>query len=112
MPNVDDLDVYLKKDHVKDGDILVFADAGKINEIDFSKKKDGSDLKSVLQIGMRMPDGKVKIWTANNTSIELIKQAFGKPTEEWVGKSVKVNLVKQMSFGKMAEMMVLVPVEK
>ncbi len=110
MVNVNDLQKFLKKEMLNNGDVLEFADEGEINEVDFSKAKNGSDIKEVFQIGLRLPDKKVKIATVNKTSLELIKKAFGSDSEKWVGKCVKANIVKQLSFGEMTDVLILVPI--
>lgn len=110
MPNVNDLSGYLRKDDIKEGDTLIFLDAGEIIERDFSPAKDGSKKKTVLEIGVELPDGRKKRMTLNVTSISAISEVYGKDTEAWVNKSVAVDYVRQLSFGKMADVLVLTPI--
>jgi len=112
MPNINDLSNYLRQDDIKAGDLLCFVNAGVIVQKDFSKARNGSDKKTVLEITVRLPDGKEKVMTPNKTSRTLISAAFGVDTAEWVDKYVEVNYIEQLSFGELKKIMVLKPVER
>ena len=111
MPNLNDLKNFLQRDDVKEGEILIFTDAGEIKEVDFSKAQDGSGKKKVFQISIGLPDGRTKTATINATSRNALTEKYGSNTEDWVNKNVKVTFVNQMAFGKMTKVLVLVPVE-
>jgi len=109
MANLNDLSQFLKKDDRKDGDLWTFLDAGEICDVDFSPAKDGSRIQKVFQIKIALPDGREKISTLNKTSINSVKAIWGNDTSAWVGKQVKVIMLKGMAFGKPADIMNLEP---
>jgi len=101
---------FLSKDDVKQGDILIFKDEGGYKQVDFSKTKDGKDIKEIYQITVTLPNGKDKTLTLNSTSRTALKEGFGNDTQNWVGRKGMVNLVKQLCFGKMMDVLVITPV--
>ena len=112
MANLTDLSSFWKpQKDLKDGDLLEFVDAGGINEVDFSPAKDGSKIQKVFQIDVRYPDGRIKTATPNKTSRDALSDVYGNVTEKWIGKQAKVTFVEQLSFGKMAKVTILRPVE-
>ena len=110
MANLNDLSKFLKKGDLKKGDILTFADGGSIEEVDFSKAKDGSGVKTVFQITVTLPNGKDKILTINKTSQGIISEKFGVETENWIGEEVEVDYIQQLCFGKLTDVLVLKPI--
>lgn len=111
MADLGDLKNFLKSDDLKRGDIITFVNAGEIKEVDFSKTQDGSQVKTVFQILIELPNAKNKIYTPNATTRDALSAKWGKNTEAWVGKKAEVNFVKQLAFGKQIEVLVLEPVE-
>jgi phage FluMu protein Com len=111
MPNLNDMSNFLKRDDIKAGDTLTFTDAGQIAQVDFSKTKDGSGVKTVFQIGIELPDGRNKIITLNKASQTALSEKYSKITEEWLGKKAVVSFVEQMAFGKLTEVLILKPIE-
>lgn len=88
MPNVAKLSKFLKARDVKDGDVVNFMDAGKIETRDF--KEDGvSREKSVLELTV-VVNGDTKIYCPNGTSIDYLSDAWGGNTESWVGKQGRI----------------------
>lgn len=110
MPDINDLKSNLRNEDLKTGDVITFVNAGEIKDIDFSKAQDGSGIKTVLQLLVEIPGGKNKIYTPNATTREILKNAWGKDTENWVGKQAQVTFVKQLAFGEMIEVLVLEPI--
>ena len=110
-PNVNDLNTFLVASDVNDGDLLTFKDAGNIKEVDYSEAKDGSDIQKVLQITLVLPNGKEKLVTLNRTSRNDIADKYTPETENWVGKTVKVEKVKQNVWGKVKDILYFKPVE-
>jgi|SRR3990167_5680649 len=108
--NLNDLSKFIKKGDLRKGDILTFVNGGSIEEVDFSRTKDGSGIKTVFQITVTLPDGKDKILTINKTSQNVISEEFGVETENWVGKEVKVDYIQQLCFGKLTDVLVLKPI--
>lgn len=111
MPDLGDLKNFLKSDDLKQGDVITFVNAGEIKEVDFSKTQDGSQVKTVFQILIELPNAKNKVYTPNATTRDALSAKWGKNTEAWVGKKADVNFVKQLAFGKQIEVLVLEPVE-
>ncbi len=109
MPNINDLNDYITPQDVRDGDVITFEDAGEIVEVDYSLAKDGSDIKSALQIHVKLPDGKVKLISPNKTSRTSLSEAYTPMSENWIGKSAKVCLVKQNVRGTLKQVIYLEP---
>jgi len=95
MPNVNDLSKFLQASDVSDGAVVIFKNAGELVEIDYSKKKDGSDVSLKLQITVELPNGKTKLYTMNTTSNKAIAAKYGPDTENWIGQPATVELIKQ-----------------
>ena len=109
-PNLNDLSIFLKRDDLKADDTITFVNEGEIKEVDFSKTKDGSNMKTVFQILIELPDGRNKVATLNKASQATLSDKYGKITEEWVGKKAVVSFVEQMCFGKLTEVLILKPI--
>ncbi len=113
MPNVNDLNVYLSASDVKDGDQVRIVDAGKFVERDYSKNKDGSDVRIRLEITVELVDGKRKTVGINNTTRKSLVEGFGSPhTEQWVDKFAKVVKVRQNVGGVIKEIVYLEAVKE
>lgn len=110
MPDTRDLNEFVSAKDVEDGDILEIMDAGEIISTNF--RKEDEDEKLVLQMGIRLPSGKVKKMTINRTNRENIAERFGPLTEHWIGIHVKVLKIKQSVFGEMKHVIHLKPVEE
>lgn len=111
MPDINDLKNNLRNEDLQQGDIITFVNEGEIKDVDFSKAQDGSAVKTVLQILVELPNGKNKIYTPNATTRQVLKEKWGKDTENWVNKKAKVTFVKQLAFGKQIDVLVLEPLE-
>ena len=109
-PNLNDLSNFVKRADLKGGEHITFMDVGEIREVDFSLSKDGSGLKTVFQIGIKLADGRDKIITLNAGSRHMLSEAWGINTEEWINKVAEITFVKQLAFGKMIDVLVLMPV--
>ncbi len=107
--NVNDLNQYLVASDVQDGDKLVFITPGKFTEKDYSQARDGSDMVTVLEIEVELPNGKKKLTTPNNTSRRNIVDVFGPETDEWMGKAVQVEIVKQNVRGSLRDVIYFTP---
>ncbi len=107
--NVNDLNQYLVASDVADGDKLVFITPGKFIEKDYSQARDGSDMVTVLEIEVQLPNGKKKLTTPNNTSRRNIVDVFGPETDEWMGKAVQVEIVKQNVRGSLRDVIYFTP---
>ena len=109
-PNVNDLNEFLTASDVNDGDVITFLNAGEIKDVDFSRSRDGSDVRKVLQIDVSLPDGKEKIVTINKTSRKSLSTKYGADTEDWVEKEAKVVILKQNVGGTIKDVIYLEPV--
>ena len=111
MPDLGDLKQFIKKEDLKEGDVITFLDAGEIKSVDFSKTQDGSNVKTVFQITVELPNGKNKIYTPNATTRNILSEKWGKVTDDWIGKKAKVAYIRQLAFGKQIDVLMLAPVE-
>ena len=109
MPNVNDLNHFLTATDVTDGDILVFKNAGELVEQDFSDEKDGSDIRTVLNIEVLIPSGKTKMVSPNKTSRNSLAEVYGVDTEKWAGKKAIVEIIKQNVRGTIRKVIYLKP---
>ncbi len=112
VPNINDLNTFITPQDVKTGDVLIFTNAGEFVEMDYSLAKDGSDISTVLQIEVELPNGKKKLISPNKTSRNEISTLYGVNTEDWVNKSVEVELVKQNVMGKLRDVIYLKPIKE
>lgn len=96
MPTIDTAGDYLAPTDIVKECVVTFADAGEI----VTKEWDGKQ-KRRLEIGISMPDGSKKKWTPNWTTQEEIAKAYGRATEQWVGKQARLWTAKQAVQGKM-----------
>lgn len=85
------LSKYLKAEHVKDGDIINFIDAGIIVDKEF-KKEGKSEIKPILEITVQV-NGETKTYSPNGTTVGLFNKAWGQDTEGWVGKQARITLI-------------------
>lgn len=109
MPNVNDLYEFLQASDVENGDLLTFVNSGEFVDRDYSPAKDGSEVKTILQIRVALPGGKEKVCSPNNTSLNAIKAEYTPDTENWIHKKVKVDLLKQNVKGQMRDVVYLTP---
>lgn len=111
MANTDDLIRFLKVDMVRTGDLIHFCDAGNISAKDFNQK-DGSTKKNVPTLEMEVMIGETMkkiIYSPNKTTVDLLRAAWGKDTQSWVGETGQVQIVEQISFGKLTSILVVKP---
>jgi hypothetical protein len=76
---------YLRPEDVKDGDVVEIVSPGRVIPADKSQFK-----KEAFQVDVRMPDGSVKTWTVNVTTLKRLKEAFGDDSGAWVGRRVRL----------------------
>ncbi len=92
----------------KSGDILNFTDAGDWVESQY-KKEDGTPRKQ-FQIGVEFGGNEYTL-NLNSASINNLIPVYGKDSQEWIGKQVKVEIVNAMIAGKMKNVIILHPIE-
>jgi len=109
MVDVGKLQNFLSVKNAKHGDILEVVGEGEIIAKDFSKAKDGSDVKDVLNIEVDYNDT-VKTYSPNKTTIGLWREKYGGDTLSWVGKKGRIAIIKQISFGELKDILIVEPV--
>lgn len=92
MPNTSKLSKYLKADHVTDGDLINFMDAGTITDKEFKKEGGKTEIKPVLEMNVEV-NGELKVYCPNGTTVNLLNEAWGTATEKWVGRQGRVILI-------------------
>lgn len=84
---------FLKKgEDIKNGDILTILDEG--------KKVDG-EFGSQNVFTVKTSSGKEGNVTFNQTSINNLIDGYGKESKEWIGKEIKIEVIKQNVQGKL-----------
>jgi len=106
------LKTFIKLSDLTKHDVLKFTDEGSIQEKDFSKQQDGSNMKAVLIVKASLNGESPKEITLNNTTINILKKKWGGDTADWVGKSAGVAVVETLSYGELKEVNVLKPLEE
>lgn len=111
MPNVDDLRRYLKKDMVMTGDLIHFKDAGQILNKEFEDKATQQKKKQdILEMEVLINDGmRPVLFSPNKVTIDLLKEAWGRDTQNWVGETGKVSLIEQLVMGKLDTILIVKP---
>lgn len=108
MPNINDLQRFLKVEMVQNGDLIHFCDAGSISQKEF--KSNPGKKKPVLEMEVMIGDTMKKIsYSPNSTSVKLLSEAWGPNTETWVGKTGIVVVVDQISFGELTKILIVKP---
>jgi hypothetical protein len=104
MPNVSDMSTYVVAgEDVKDGDIITFADGGKIHMYEDGRK--------TIQFNVTLPNGKTKIASLNRTSANNLSAEYGSDTDTWQGRNAMVSVVKMNVRGQLKNVLYLYPVK-
>lgn len=98
---------FLKAEDVKAGQVVTFLDSGVAAEITSPEGK----VKKVVNFGVKL-NGDEKSYTPNKTALQVLIEAFGDETEEWVGRKFKITLVKVNVFGTMKNSIVPEPLKE
>lgn len=105
MPNISDISDYVVPgDDVKDGDTIMFVDAGRMHTYD--------DGRQTIQFNVKLPSGKQKILSLNRTSAKNLKEVYGDKTEDWIGKEALISIVKMNVRGQLKNVIYLYPVKQ
>jgi hypothetical protein len=96
---------YLKAEDCKGGEICEILDEGEITEIQTPEGK----TKSVMNFQIKINDGE-KTFTPNKSNGNILVEAFGEDTEQWVGKKFKIEMTKVRVFGKVKPSILVVPI--
>ena len=92
MPDTSKLSKYLKPEIARDGDTILFLDAGVIADKTFKNDQGKDETKPALEITVKFK-GENKTYSPNKTTVKLLSAAWGTETEAWVGKSAKITIL-------------------
>lgn len=109
-PDLNSMSPWLKKDETKNGDVVLFADAGEI--VDQEYPKGSGKFQKCFNISVQTPAGLIKKISLNKTSQDALMIEYGKQSEKWIGKKAHVTFVKMMISGKAKDCLVLVPTDE
>lgn len=104
MVRVSDLDEFLHGDTVENGAIVEI-----VGKAIFVSAEDSTFDRPYLQILVKLPNGKQKIWTPNKTSLRNLAKVFGDDTDLWAGKRAKITVAKQNVRGEMRDVIYAEP---
>jgi len=93
MPKVD----------VQDGELLIILDEGEYRKLPQDPNRE------VLTFKVKIPSGETKRLSMNATSQKELLQAWGDDSKAWVGKKVRVEIVRQRVFDKTKDIIFLHP---
>jgi hypothetical protein len=101
---------YVKTKDLKLGDRITFLNEGEWVKKDFSKTKDGSNVKDcfVLKVNINTDDTE-REFNLNATSRDSLGKGWGFETKNWIGQTAVVEFVKMSSFGVIADVLCLKP---
>jgi len=86
---IKDSNSFLRAKDVKEGDIVVLLNEGEVRDADFGTGK------SRKVVEFEVEHNKInKTWTTNKTTLKNFVKAYGDDTNKWIGKKVKLSLVK------------------
>lgn len=107
MPKMSDHDEYLNSAMVANGDIVVM-----LNEGEFIEPSEGSAItRTIFQINVKIPDGRLKIWTMNKTTRKNLAKVYGDDSANWVNKKVELKVTTQSVRGELRDILWGHPVE-
>ena len=86
---------YINAENTQESDILTIVGEGTYNKI--ANRVTGA-VKEVLNIPVEL-NGKKKIYTPSMETGKRLIKAFGKETNDWVGKKLQAHIVNYKSFG-------------
>lgn len=105
MVKISDLDEYLHADAVGDDDIIEIT--GKARYVSAEEAAFG---RPYLEIAVKLPNGKTKIWTPNKTTLKALAKTFGDDADTWIGKQVKLKIAKMNVRGELRDVIYGEPV--
>lgn len=110
MPDLNDLNTFLKADMCETGDTIKFLDAGRIYQKDFVQTDGSKEPKITFEVNVLLNGEKRKIYSPNTSSINLLKEAWGPNSDDWVGRRAEISIIEQLSFGKLKKIIIAKPV--
>jgi hypothetical protein len=100
MVKISDLDEYLHADAITSGDVITVT--GKARYVG---AEESTFDRAYVEIPVKLPNGKTKVWTPNKTSLRAIAKVFGDDTDLWVGKRITIMISRQNVRGKMIDVL-------
>ena len=97
---------YLKAEDCKGGEICEILDEGEIVEIVTPE----GVAKSVMNFQISFNNTE-KTFTPNKSNGNILVEAFGEDTKNWIGKRFKINLTKVRVFGKIKDSIIVEPLD-
>jgi hypothetical protein len=97
---------FLKSTDVNDGETLEITEVPTIRPAEQSKFG-----KMSLLIPVKLPDGSIRIYQPNKTTIGEFVKAWSKDMKAWVGKKFVIEIQKQRVSGQLKEVIYGVPEE-
>jgi len=91
---------------IQDGDIITILDEGEYRSLPQDPSRE------VLTFKVKTPSGDTKKLSMNATSQARLMKLWGMDSKKWVGKKVRVEIVKQQVFDKTKDVMYLFPPEQ
>ncbi|MBA7553910.1 hypothetical protein ES705_46514 [subsurface metagenome] len=95
---------FLKAEDCKGGEVCKILDEGEITELTNPEGK----VKTVMNFQIKIGDQE-KTFTPNKTNGNVLVEAFGEETGNWIGKEFKIALAKVSVFGKVKNSIVVEP---
>jgi hypothetical protein len=117
MPMLSGGGKFLSAKTCQTGDVLTFKNAGEYRDSKFmnpEKKMDGSPHpmagkpKKELVFDVDV-NGEQMVFTCNATNQAILKEAFGRNTDDWVGKKCGITIVKVNVGGSLKDSVMLTP---
>ena len=106
MPRISDHEEFLNAGMVANGDILVLLDAGA-----FKSPEETGLQREVFHIRVGLPDQRQKTWSMNKTTQREIAKMYGDDSKLWIGKQVRVEVLRQNTPSGMKDVVYGHPVE-
>lgn len=110
MPDLNDLNTFLKADMCETGDTIKFLNAGRIFSKDFPQKDGSTETKVTFEVSVLLNGEKTKTYSPNNSSLSFLKEAWGNNSDDWVGRRAEISIVEQLSFGKVRKVIIARPI--
>lgn len=89
---------FLSADDVVDQALATITNEGKEEESKYGTR---------LQIGLKIASGEDKILTLNPTSKNMLIDQYGDDTKDWIGKEVRIHIVRTLVSGEMKRVIYL-----
>jgi len=97
-------DKYLSVSNCENSDIITFIDGGT-----YATMKDSKGEREV--INFKVSNGRYElIYTPASTATKELMKAWGRETENWIGKKFQVKIIDSMSFGKPTKLIFPIPI--